>query len=133
MTRLVFALALACAPALVWGQTYKCKDDRGKTVYLSIPRAGCTDMLGRPVTAKQVLTAPAPARTARTLGPFPKPHPPIPAPKTIGALPSDRVQRTADCRALQQQRDWLMSADGQKVPMHTARLSQLEQNMRGCR
>ena len=132
--RLSLALALLAMPALAFAQqTYRCKDDRGKTVYLSIPRAGCTDMQGRPVTAKAVPTKPAAAPVGRTEGAFPKPQPPIPPQKTIGALPSDPAQRTVDCRALRQQRDWLMSDEGRKVEMHAARVSQVEQNMRGCR
>ena len=120
------------APALGWAQ-YKCKDERGRVQYSNLPRPGCTDMAGKPVDlsrppaakAKPSAKAAAPSKGA-----------PRPAPKkstVIGALPADPKQRATDCRALQQQRDWLMSPAGRKVEMHSARVAQVNQAMRGCK
>lgn len=129
--RLTLAFVLVAVPALAWAQTYKCKDDRGKIVYLSVPRAGCTDMQGRPVTGKDTPTQPAPA--ARTsAAALPGSPPPRPAPKPIGALPSDPAQRTVDCRGYKQQLDWLNGPEGSKTENHGARVSQVKQAMRGC-
>jgi hypothetical protein len=158
MRRLVLALALAAAPALAGAQMYKCKDARGRTEYLSLPRPGCTDMAGKPVEARQP-AAPAPAAstkgvakpaapgTATRAKSAAKPAALTPATKTtsaprpvekkdaptIGALPADPKQRRAECRGLQEQHDWLMSPAGRKVEMHAARVAQVRQAMRGCK
>jgi len=158
MRRLLLALSLAAAPALASAQMYKCKDARGRTEYVSVPRPGCTDMAGKPVEAAQP-AAPAPAakgksapkpaaRTpaakaknaltpaARTPATKAKSAPQPPAKKdaqVIDALPADPKQRRDHCRGLQQQHDWLMSPTGRKVEMHAARVSQVQQAMRGCK
>ena len=141
MNRLLFAVVLAALPAFA-GAQYKCKDERGKIQYLSLPRPGCTDMSGKPVDAPKA-KAPAPeAKGKYALPASPaapekaKPAPPPPAPKqapVVGALPSDAGQRKIDCRGYQQQLDSLNTPQGRKTPNHGARVAQVEQAMRGCK
>lgn len=136
--RLVLALALTAVPALACAQ-YKCKDERGRTQYLSQPRPGCTDMSGKPVDAPQK-AAPAAAPAAKyalpaTLAPRAKSAPP-PGPRqapVLGALPADPDQRKIDCRGLQQQLDWLNGPDGSKAENQGARVAMVQQAMRGCK
>ncbi|MBI1942829.1 MAG: DUF4124 domain-containing protein [Betaproteobacteria bacterium] len=142
MRRLLLILALAAAPALAFAQTYKCKDALGRTQYTNQPGPGCTDIGGKPVEAARP-AAPAPAAKTKQAA---KPTAAKPAAKAksapkpaakreaaIGALPADPARRKIDCRALQQQHDWLMSPAGRKVEMHSARVSQVQQAMRGCK
>ena len=138
MIRFLLALTLAAAPALAWAQ-YKCKDERGRWQYVSLPRPGCADMSGKPVEAPKAAAPAAAAKgapkyalpgTARKAKSAPKPA--AKKETVIGALPANPSQRKVDCRGLQQQYDWLMSPAGRGTEMHAARVSQVKQAMRGC-
>ena len=138
MDRFLLTLVLTAAPALACAQTYKCKDERGRTQYSNVLRPGCTDMAGKPVEiprpaapAAQAKGAPRPAAPAEEARSAPRQAAKKEA--IIGALPADPAQRRVDCRGLQQQHDWLMSPAGRKVEMHAARVSQVQQAMRGCK
>lgn len=137
MTRFLLASFLLAAPALVWAQ-YKCKDERGRTQYVSVPRPGCTDMAGKrvdlsrkaPAKGKSAAKAGASAAAGKAKG---APQPGARKEVPFAAISSDPNQRKVDCRGLQQQRDWLMSPAGRKADDHSARVSQVDRAMRPCR
>lgn len=112
-------LAMLALPAEA--QLQKCIDERGRVHYTDKPIPGC-----RP-TAQQPTPAPAqPAPAAKKAAPKPVAK----APAKVKPEPPPTV---SECKAAQEQKDWLLSDRGRAVETRQARLGQIEQMLRKCR
>ena len=117
--RIVFLLLMVIA-APAHAQLTKCIDERGRVHYTDKPIPGCKPTAAQPTPLPQPPAAKkkeAPKPLAKA-PPKAKPEPP----------PS-----ISECKAAQEQKDWLLSDRGRGVEMRTTRLAQIEQMLRKCR
>ena len=118
----LLALGLFLALALpAHAQLTKCIDERGRVHYTDKPIPGCKPTAQQPAAVQPPSPAPAvkkqPPKAVAKAGPKAKEPPPS----------------ASECKAAQEQKDWLLSDRGRQVEMREARLGQVEQMLRKCR
>lgn len=119
--RILAFLVLAAWGLPAHAQLMKCIDERGRVHYTDKPIPGCKPTAQQPAPVRQPSPAPAAKKQApKALAKA--------APRAKEPPPS-----VSECKAAQEQKDWLLGDRGRQVDMREARLGQLEQVLRKCR
>ena len=120
-TLAIVILALLAAPAQA--QLQKCVDERGRVHYTDKPIPGCKP------TAQQ----PTPAATPPAAVKKDAPKPVAKAPGKAAKAPPEPPPSVSECKAAEEQYEWLRSDRGKDVEMRETRIAQVRQMMAKCR